>query len=393
MVITDRLSKAPIFEAMHEITAEATAKRLLWCLIRYHGLPSAIVSDRGTQFVNRMWKRVCELLKIVHRLSTAFHPETDGSTERMNQTLESYLRAYTAYFQNDWYDLLPAAIIALSGRPAASTGMSPFFITHGYDLSPIQLQEGEHLRTEGVSMRAKGEALVARWKMATEAAQAAMAMAQEEQERQANAQRRAADQFQIGDKVWLRLKNITTERPSKKLDWVNAEYEVIEVIGTHAVKLNTPPGIHPVFHVSLVRRTAADPFPSQVQDDIEPPAITEEGSEEWRVEEILEVKKQRRRFRAKVKWVGYVNPTWEPLEELLETTALDRYEERHGPINAVRSPNGRLIEGGDNVTGCPVEISSSSPRGMETLQTEHVPTRTSIPKARVRLADGTESSR
>ena len=77
----------------------------------------------------------------------------------------------------------------------------------------------------------------------------------------------------------------------------------------------------------------------------------------------------------------------------METAALDRYKERYGPINAVRSPNGRLIEGGDNIMGCPVEISSSSPRGIETLQTEHVPMRTSTPKARIRLADGTESGR
>jgi hypothetical protein len=106
MVITDRLSKSVIFEAMASTTAEAVAERLLRCLIRHHGLPSAIVSDRGPQFVGHVWKRICELLKITRRLSTAYHPETDGATERANQVLEHYLRCYTTYWQDDWAGLL-----------------------------------------------------------------------------------------------------------------------------------------------------------------------------------------------------------------------------------------------------------------------------------------------
>ena len=91
----------------------------------------------------------------------AFYLETDGAIERMNQVLEMFLRAYTAYLQDDWYDLLPPGILAINGRPAASTGMSPFFMTHGYELSPVELREGQELQTEGLSMQAKGEALIA----------------------------------------------------------------------------------------------------------------------------------------------------------------------------------------------------------------------------------------
>jgi transposase InsO family protein len=83
------------------MTAENTAITFLRHFCPHHGLPSAIVSDRGTQFVNALWKRICELLKIIRRLSTAWHPETDGSTERMNQFLETYLRAYTSIAQDD----------------------------------------------------------------------------------------------------------------------------------------------------------------------------------------------------------------------------------------------------------------------------------------------------
>ena len=84
IVITNRLSKSVVFEAMTSITAEAIAERLLNSLIRYYGLPLAIVSDRGPQFVGYIWKRIYKLLKITRRLSTAYYPETDSITERAN---------------------------------------------------------------------------------------------------------------------------------------------------------------------------------------------------------------------------------------------------------------------------------------------------------------------
>ena len=80
-----------------------------------------------------------------------------------------------------------------------------------------------------------------------------------------------------------------------------------------------------------------------------------------------------------------MKPTWEPLEELLETTALDCYEERHGLIYAVWSPNGRLVEGGDNVMGCPIESSSSSPRSMTMPFEAIVDMREPRPRARAHV--------
>ena len=66
----------------------------------------------------------------------------------------------------------------------------------------------------------------------------------------------------MGDKVWLHLKNIHTDQPNKKLDWKNTKFIIIELIGTHAVWLDAPPGVHPVFHVDLLRPASTDPLPS-----------------------------------------------------------------------------------------------------------------------------------
>ena len=91
MVVIDRLSKSIIAVPMKGTRAINVSQTLLEHISQHHGLPTAIVSDRGTQFVSMLWTEVCRLVKITRRLSTAFHPETDGATERANQELETYL--------------------------------------------------------------------------------------------------------------------------------------------------------------------------------------------------------------------------------------------------------------------------------------------------------------
>src|SRR6185437_10881301 len=102
LVITDRLGKGVIFIGCPDMTAETMAQVLITHVIRHHGLPRAITSDRGSQIVGHMWRRVCELLQIEQRLSTAYHPETDGATERANQVVEEYLRHFVSWTHNDW---------------------------------------------------------------------------------------------------------------------------------------------------------------------------------------------------------------------------------------------------------------------------------------------------
>lgn len=139
MVITDRLLKPVTLEAMEKIDAESCAKLFLECHWRFHGFQNAITTDRGTNWTSRFWKRLCELTKMEQRLSTAYHPQTDGATERANQEAQTYLRAYVAYTQYDWINCLPAAQLAINSRDVMSLGgISPFFATHGYHVHPIQ---------------------------------------------------------------------------------------------------------------------------------------------------------------------------------------------------------------------------------------------------------------
>ena len=337
LVITDRLGKGTILLpiSLDGFTAKGTAEFFLEHYVRHHWLPKGIVSDRGTQWVNAFWKHVCQRLGITRRLSTAYHPETDGSTERRNQEVETYLRAFATYMQDDWAQLLPIAQVSLNNRPASATGISPFFLSHGYDATTIELQESAPDDTSQKSPLAIAEDMVQKIKDASDWAQAAMATAQQNQEHYANRNRQPAYKFKKDDKVWLNLQNIKTDRPSKKLDWLHAKYTITKDCGSHTYELNVPRGIYNRFHATLLRPAADNPLPSQVVDDSQPPAIVnEEGDSEYGVEKIL-CAKWFRRGRGKtrkvlVKWTGYAEHTWEPLKEFMDTTALDVFENQYG---------------------------------------------------------------
>jgi hypothetical protein len=338
LVVTDRLGKGMDFIPLKNINAETLAWAMIEHIIGNHGLPTAIVSDRGTQIVEGMWSEICRILQIKQRLSTAFHPETDGSTERANQRVWAYLRHFVDYAQSNWAKLLPMAKLAINNQDAASTGVSPFFLDHGYHantgteiLLPPLHREVENARNP----REIAEATIAKLSEALLFAQASMAAAQETQERLANRTRDPAMAYKVGDKVWLDLRNVKTDRAHKKLSEQHAIFTVTKVVSGHAYKLDTPPGICSTFHTSLLRPLAQDPLPSQIQDDVQPPPIIQDDVEEWEVEEILDQRMKRGRGRGGplrkeflVKWVGYSTPTWSNASDFEDTEALDRYEAR-----------------------------------------------------------------
>ena len=101
-------------------------------VLQTHGPPLSIVSNRGTQFTSNFWKALCQQLKIIVKLSTAHHPETDGQTERQNQELERYLQSYVNYLQDDWVQWLSLAEFAANNTVSESSRMTPFFANKRY---------------------------------------------------------------------------------------------------------------------------------------------------------------------------------------------------------------------------------------------------------------------
>jgi len=133
LVFVDRMTKMSHFIACLKTTSAPDFARLFVAhIIRLHGLPDSIVSDRGSIFTSNFWSTLASILQINARKSTAFHPQTDGQTERMNQTLETYLRIFVNQEQDDWFDLLPLAEFAYNNARQESTRMSPFFANYDY---------------------------------------------------------------------------------------------------------------------------------------------------------------------------------------------------------------------------------------------------------------------
>ena len=105
---------------------------ILDVVVRLHGLPDLIVSDRGLLFTSKFWSSLCYILGIKRRLSTAFHPQINGQTERQNSTMEAYLRAFVNFKQNDWARLLPMAEFIYNNIKNASNSHMPFKLNCGY---------------------------------------------------------------------------------------------------------------------------------------------------------------------------------------------------------------------------------------------------------------------
>ncbi|KAK6216140.1 reverse transcriptase domain protein, partial [Colletotrichum tabaci] len=134
LVIVDRLTKYAYFIPYLEAsTAEDLAYTFLKYIISNHGLPKEIVSDRDKLFTSKFWKSLISQLGADHKLSTSFHPQTDGQTERINQILEQYLRCYVNYDQDNWVALLPTAQFAYNSAVGESTLHSPFYLNYGFE--------------------------------------------------------------------------------------------------------------------------------------------------------------------------------------------------------------------------------------------------------------------
>ncbi|KAH8144362.1 uncharacterized protein LAJ45_11668 [Morchella importuna] len=132
LVVVDRFAKMGHFIPMTGINAEQTPNTFVKDIWRFHGLSRSIVSDRGTQFVLAFRTAITERLGIRRRLSTLFHPQTDGQTERTNQHMKGYIREYTAGTGRKWKDLLPICEYAYNNAKHTSTGQSPFYSNYGF---------------------------------------------------------------------------------------------------------------------------------------------------------------------------------------------------------------------------------------------------------------------
>ena len=205
LVFVDRLTKmVHLVPTVESLDAKGFARHFRDWILRLHGMPDSVLSDRGPQFNNLFWDQVTALTGIKRRLSSAYHPQTDGQTERTNRTLEEMLRAYVSPDQSDWDEHLACAEFAINNSWQEAVKNTPFFLNYGmHPLVPASVSlprtvPSAHDFVEGI------ERAVRRAKQELQAAQSRMAA-------RVNAHRREVV-YSPGDQVLLSTKKSQATR-------------------------------------------------------------------------------------------------------------------------------------------------------------------------------------
>ncbi|KAF8761509.1 reverse transcriptase [Rhizoctonia solani] len=239
--------------------------------------------------------------------SSAYHPQSDGQTERVNPSVEHFLRAYLGINQKDWVKWLPMAEFAYNNAVHSATGKSPFKALHGWEPTltpsnvPTDVPEADNLAAQMESQWREIEAALQQSKTQMTAGETGEPL-----------------EFEVGEEAWLDAKNVKLKTLSPKLTEQRlGPFKVTEKISDRAYRLELPPTmrIHDVFYVGLLSKVKRDKkrnFKNQ------PPPVTVDGEEEYEVEGITDMEERNGRWFFRVKWKGYGSEenTWEPRENL-----------------------------------------------------------------------------
>ena len=227
-------------------------------IVRLHGIPTSIVSDKDVRFTSKFWRSVQRARGTKLDFCTAFHPQTDGQSERTIQTLEDMLRACVLDFGGSWSQHLPLIEFSYNNSYQATIGMAPYEALYGRKCrSPVHWYEtGEAIIT--------APEFVENTTNSVKKIQARMKSAQSRQKSYADKRRRPLE-FQVGDSVFLKIspfKGIIRFGKRGKLNpRYIGPYEILERVGKAAYRLALPPNVatvHNVFHVSMLKKYVPD---------------------------------------------------------------------------------------------------------------------------------------
>src|SRR6266436_836741 len=310
LTITDHnCSKGSIFIPCKEtIDAIGVAELYGKHVFPHYGLPQKVISDRDPRFTATAMRELCKNLNIKQNISTAYHPQMDGQSERTNQWLEQYLRIFGNGAQTDWAKWLPLAQYTHNAWPNAATGKSPFELIMGH--VPYAHVGKTHSLAPAIDSR------LAQTKAMRQAAQQAITHAQ-----QITIRVTKYKPFEEGQKVWLEATHLKTTHPTAKLSPRRyGPFEITKKLSHVVYRLRIPQQwkIHNVFHAALL--TPYKEMEEHRTNYHEPPPDVIEGKPEWEVEQIMGARhfRRSRRLQYRVRWVGYsdAHDTWETADDV-----------------------------------------------------------------------------
>ncbi|XP_071680355.1 uncharacterized protein [Lolium perenne] len=350
LVVVDKLTKyAHFLPLSHPYTAAQVAQLYFDQVFRLHSMPAALISDRDKVFTSKFWQSLFRLSKTEMRMSTAYHPQTDGQTERVNQCLETYLRCFISTCPATWSKWLPLAEFWYNTAYHTAIKTSPFQALYGH--APRYL---------GITAESVPVTDLQLW---LQERQLATTVLKQHLHRANNRMKQFADNkrsdrvFQVGDWVYLRLQpyiqTTLAMRANAKLAFrYFGPFQVEQKVGDRSYRLKLPDKskLHPVFHVSLLRKGIP---PEEVHEEL--PVIDDEHPPRHVPEQVLQRRQVQRRYKTKdqvlIQWSGLPASlaTWENLAEL-------KARFPRAPAWGQAAP-----EGGGNVMGLPTHDASSGP--------------------------------
>ena len=301
-----------------EIDAKETAALYSKHIFPSHGLPSKIISDRDPCFASRFTRELCNILGIKQNISTAYHPHTDGQSERTNQWLEQYLCFWTNKCQDNWATYLPMAEFTHNNWPNETMCESPFFLLMGYNPRADW--------TDRPSPIPQVVLCLDQFKQARKRAKELMIKAQ-----QSWVKNKDMPKYKVRDQVWLEGRHLHTNQPTTKLvPRRHGPFKVVQVMSSvnYRLKLPTQWSIYPVFHIDLL--TPYRKTPTHGPNYQRPPPDLVDREEEYKAEKILDSRRFSRKCKLQylVKWKGYPDSEnqWVDKDDVFADKALQEFK-------------------------------------------------------------------
>jgi Integrase zinc binding domain/RNase H-like domain found in reverse transcriptase/Chromo (CHRromatin Organisation MOdifier) domain len=321
LTITDHdCLKAALFIPCNEtIDSEGVAKLYACHMVPHYGLPRKIISDRDPRFTSNFTTELCRILGVRQNISMAYHPQTDGQSERTNQSLEQYLRMVCANDQNSWAEWLPLAQYMQNSWPSSTTKKTPYELILGY--TPHIHQPTRVTTVPRVTTRLQ------QIKDHRTIAQEALQRAQDHMIKEMKYR-----PFKEGERVWLEGTHLKLPYETMKLaPWRYGLFHITTKISDVTYRLKIPEKwkIHNVFHASLL--TPYKEMEKHGLNFLEPPPDLINGEEEWEVEEILGDRQYRRKRQYLVRWKGYApaHDSWVDESELHAPDLMEEYKRKN----------------------------------------------------------------
>ena len=324
-IVDQGLTKAAYFLPTNKTATSADIAELYHnAVYPNYGIPDTVISNRGPQFVSSFTRDLYSKSGIEMKATTAYHPQSNGEAERVNQEIGTYLRMYCAEKPDDWSLFLADAQFAHNSRIHSTHGQTPFYLLHGYEptaypsdiANPLGLADN---RLEQLAAN-RDKAIIAHKR-----AQEAMI---------ARKPGLAYKKFEVGDKVWLDARNLHLKMTRKLTPRRLGPFEIIEEISPVVYKLRLPSAwhIHNVFHASLLTPQVITPKYGTPSEPLLPEIV--DGEPEFEVENILRHRYvgRKKELRYLVQWRGYsrAESTWEPEEHLRNAPeVLESYKSTH----------------------------------------------------------------